>query len=128
MLKGFLVGTALLAVATPVAAQSLADVARAEEARRKAVKGQAKVYTNDTLRGADGGEPPLPPAAPAPTPAAAGAPGATPAPAAGGTAKPATPPGAKPAAPQADPAKDEKYWRDRLASARDALRRSQTFA
>ena len=30
--------------------------------------------------------------------------------------------------PAANPAKDEKYWRDRLAVARDALRRSQTFA
>jgi hypothetical protein len=78
-----------------------------------------KVYTNETLRGADGGEPP---AAPPPQ-----APAATPAP--GTTEKPAAPSGAKPAAPPAaEPAKDEKFWRDRLASARDALRRSQTFA
>ena len=51
----FLACAVLLATNMPVAAQSLADVARAEEARRKAVKGQAKVFTNDTLRGADGG-------------------------------------------------------------------------
>ena len=118
MLKRFLVGMALLAAATPLAAQNLADVARAEEARRKSIRGQAKVYTNETLRGADGGEPPAPPPPQAPA--------ATPAPAA--TAKPATP-GTKPAAPStADAAKDEKFWRDRLAGARDALRRSQTFA
>ena len=118
MLKRFLVGMALLAAATPLAAQNLADVARAEEARRKSIRGQAKVYTNETLRGADGGEPPAPPPPQAPA--------ATPAPAA--TAKPATP-GTKPAAPStADTAKDEKFWRDRLAGARDALRRSQTFA
>jgi hypothetical protein len=118
MLKEFLLGTSLLAVATPLAAQNLADVARAEEARRKTVKGQVKVYTNETLRGADGGDPPAPPAQ---------APAATPAP--GTTAKPAAPPGAKPAAPAAaDAAKDEKFWRDRLTAARDALRRSQTFA
>ena len=109
----------LLAMATPLAAQSLAAVARAEEARRKAVKGQAKVYTNETLRGADGSEPPAPPqpAAPAATPPAASA------------EKPAATPGSKPAAPRAsEPAKDEKYWRDRLAGARDALARSQNFA
>jgi hypothetical protein len=45
----------------------------------------------------------------------------------------ASPPGAptagKPAASgAADGAKDEKYWRNRVASARDALSRSQTFA
>jgi hypothetical protein len=116
MLRGFLIGMAVLAVVIPLAAQSLADVARAEETRRKAFKGQAKVYTNDDLRGADGGEPPAAP--PAPAPAAAGT-----------AAKPAPTAGAKPAATAAaDPAKDEKYWRDRLAIARDALQRSQTFA
>lgn len=119
MLKGFLLTTAaLLAAAIPLTAQNLADVARAEEARRGAVKGQVKVYTNDTLRGADGG---AAPAAPAPQATAA-----TPAP--GATAKPAAPPGTKPPASAADTAKDEKFWRDRLASARDALKRSQTFA
>ena len=118
MLKEFFLTTAvLLGAATPLVAQSLADVARAEEARRKAVRGQVKVYTNETLRGADGGEPPPPPPqAPATTPAASA------------TAKPATPQGTKPAAPAADATKDEKFWRDRLAVARDALRRSQTFA
>ena len=118
MLKEFLLGTSLLAAATPLAAQNLADVARAEEARRKTVKGQVRVYTNETLRGADGGEAPAPPPQ---------APAATPAPET--TAKPAGPPGTKPAAPAAtDAAKDEKFWRDRLTAARDALRRSQTFA
>jgi hypothetical protein len=67
MLKVFLLTTAaLLAAATPLTAQNLADVARAEEARRKTVKGQVKVYTNETLRGADGGEPPSAPAPQAP--------------------------------------------------------------
>jgi hypothetical protein len=124
----FLTAVALLGAATLLMAQNLADVARAEEARRKAVKGQVKVYTNETLRGADGGEPPPapPPQAPATTPATATAPATTPATSA--TAKPATPPGAKPAPRAADAAKDEKFWRDRLAAARDALKRSQTFA
>ena len=120
MLKRFLIGAVVLTGVTPIAAQSLADVARAEEARRKAIKGQVKVYTNETLRGADGGEPPAAPATAAPA--------ATPAPDA--AAKPAaTAPGATPAAPRApEGAKDEKYWRERLASARDALSRSQNFA
>ena len=134
MLKRFFfAAAALFAAAPPLTAQSLADVARAEEARRGAVKGKVKVYTNETLRGADGGEAPAAPAPPAPaaTPADAStpAPGATPA--GGPAAKPATPQGAKPAASAAETAKDardEKYWRDRLASARDALNRSQTFA
>lgn len=108
-----------MAAAVPSAAQGLADVARAEEVRRKAVKGQAKVYTNESLRGADGGDVPQP----APPPPQTSAP----APVAG--EKPAVPPGSKPAAPPTTgAAKDEKYWRDRLASARDALARSQTFA
>jgi hypothetical protein len=119
MLKEFLLTTAaLLAAATPLIAQNLADVARAEEARRKGVTGQVKVYTNETLRGADGGEAP---SAPAPQ-----APATTPAPS--DAAKPESPPASKPAARPPDPPKDEKFWRDRLVAARDALSRSQTFA
>lgn len=120
MVKAFLMGAVLLAVAAPLTAQGLADVARAEEARRKAVKGAAKVYTNETLRGPDGGEPPAP-APPAAAPAAA--------PAAVTSDKAPATPDSKPAAPRAGEAvKDEKYWRDRVAGARDALARSQNFA
>jgi hypothetical protein len=117
MLKGFLLTVAaLLAAVTPLGAQNLADVARVEEARRRSVSGKVKVYTNETLRGADGGEPPsAPPQAPAATPAAA-------------APKPAPAAGTKPAAAAAEAPKDEKFWRDRLAAARDAVRRSQTFA
>ena len=119
MLKVFLLTTAaLLGAATPLIAQNLADVARAEEARRKTVKGQVKVYTNESLRGADGGEAPTAPPPQAPATASGTA----------STAKPAAQTGTKPAAPAADAAKDEKLWRDRLAAARDALNRSQTFA
>ncbi len=95
-----------------VAAQNLADVARAEEARRKTITGQVKVYTNDTLRGVDGGPPPA----------------TTPVPAASGQA--AAPSAAKPAAAAAstpDPAKTETYWRDRLTAAREGIKRSQAF-
>ena len=79
-----------------------------------------KVYTNETLRGADGGEAPAPPPQPRRP--------ATPAP--GLPRSPRLPTGSEAsAAPRAaDAAKDEKFWRDRLTAARDALRRSQTFA
>lgn len=107
-----LVGLALTAPAA--GAQNLADVARAEEARRKGMRGAAKVYTNDTL-GAPPAEPPPPKAEP---PAAAAKPTA-------GTDTTKSPPKAGAAS---EPAKDEKYWRDRITAARTALQRSQTFA
>ena len=126
MITRFLACALLLAAATPLAAQSLADVARTEEARRKAVKGQVKVYTNETLRGGDGGDAPAAPASPSPASSTQGAPAAA---AAGGTAQPGASQGAKPAPPKAaDGVKDEKFWRERIGTARDALSRSQTFA
>jgi hypothetical protein len=110
--------TVSLAVPMTASTQSLADVARAEEARRKTVKGTAKVYSNDDLkRGVD------PPPAPVTDSSNPSAPSAS--------AKPATP--AKPAdaaaAAEAPPTdvKDEKYWRNRIASVREALQRNQVF-
>lgn len=46
-----LVGALLGPVAAPLVAQTLADVARKEEERRKAIKEPAKVYTNDDVGG-----------------------------------------------------------------------------
>ena len=96
--------------------QTLGDVAKREEARRKQVKTPAKVYTNEDLRGGDAGA-----AAPAP---ASTAPNAAPpaAPAAGAQPKDAD----KAAAD--DPKKTEAYWKDRLAKARGDLDRAKTFA
>ena len=88
--------------------QSLADVARAEQARRKAVKTPAKVYTNDDLNQAADSTPPPGAAEPAPSPAA------------GAATSAATGPGQSAASSDAAK-KDEKYWRDRIAAARDAL-------
>ena len=110
-----LVGLTL--AASTAAAQNLADVARAEERRRGAVKGQAKVYTNDTL-GASPAEAPAP--APKAEPSASGA---KPTAAGGDATKSAPKPGAA-----SETAKDEKHWRDRITAARAALQRSQTFA
>jgi gas vesicle protein len=95
-------------------AQSLGEVARQEEARRKAIKQPAKVYTNDNLRPSDQ---PAPPASGAQTPAATPAPP----PAA------AQPPAGQPAAPPPEAARDEKYWRGRIDAARTALGRAETF-
>jgi hypothetical protein len=101
---------AVLLVASMAAGQSLGDVARTEQARRKSVKSSGKVYTNDTLR-SEGGEPPVP----APPPAAAAkTPATAPSPATSSSAAP-------------DRSKDEKYWRDRITAARAALQRSQAF-
>src|SRR3954471_5162560 len=82
------------------AAQSLGEVARREEARRKAVKSPGKTYTDGSLR---------------PEPAPSGPP--TPAPAA--STAPATP--ATPEKPQAsdEPKKDEAYWKQRVTAERD---------
>jgi hypothetical protein len=99
-----------IGLANVATAQSLGDVAKKEEQRRKTVKSAGKVYTNDTLK-----------ADPTPSVPASGATG-TPAPA----ASPSTPAPA-PSDDSADKG-DEKTWRKRIADARDSLQRSQTFA
>ena len=99
-------------------AQTLGDIAKREETRRKQVKSPSKVYTNDDLRGGDAG-------APAPAPASGAAPpnaAQPPAPAAG-----AQPKDAEKTATE-DPKKTEAYWKDRLAKARGDLDRAKTFA
>jgi len=108
-----MVAAFILIGAASASAQSLADIARQEEARRKAVAGTGKVYTNEVLQ-------PAPPVSPGSLPAA------TPAPAAPGAdgAKPGDP-AASGAAPGA---KTEAEWKKRIADERDALSRAQTFA
>lgn len=113
--------TMMLAVACVpmLQAQSLGDVARQEEARRKTIKAPAKVITNDNLRA------PAPVTAPAAaTPPAGGAPPVTAAPPSASGSQPGAQAG-QPAASEA-PA-DEATWRQRVAAARDGLSRSQTF-
>lgn len=105
---------AVLAWSAPAVGQSLADVARAEEARRKAVPDTGKVYTNENLR--PDFTRPTPPAADAAAPA--------------GT----TPAGEAPAAadnpadaPAAGPAKDQAYWSARITEARAQVERTRAF-
>ena len=113
MVRHFIVAALVfVGVAHAATAQSLGDVAKKEEQRRKTVK-TGKVYTNDTLK-------------PDPTPSvpASNATGTSSTPAASPTPAPSNP------APSSDtPDKgDEKSWRKRIQDARDSLQRSQTFA
>ena len=110
-------------------AQSLADVARAEAARRKAQgKGASKVYTNDDLKGGNGAPSPAADASAASKPETPAPAASTPAPAAGTAPAAAATTPAPPPPPAPDPPKDEKYWRGRITAARTALQRSQAFA
>jgi len=100
-----LAGLLAVAVCAPAAgAQSLAEVARREAARRKAIQIDAKVYTNNDL-GPGSIRPPAPVAAAE------------------------TPPDAAPATPAEPEAKaevkDEKYWRDRITQARESMAREE---
>jgi len=100
-------------------AQSLAEVAKQEEARRKAVKEAGKVYTNTDLR------PDISKGEPAASASAQ-------------TDKAAPADGAKPSADGKDasadkkktdePVKDQAYWSGRIGEARSALDRSKIFA
>jgi hypothetical protein len=106
-----LVAGALLTVAVPVSAQSLGDLARKEAERRKASPPAAKTYTNEDLKS-------LPP--PAPVSGAQAEPTKV-----EDAAKPATPKGET--AKDAEPAKDEKYWRGRVNAAKEEVRRNEAF-
>jgi hypothetical protein len=96
----------VVAFAAPAAAQSLGDVAKKEEARRKKVAKAGKVYTNDSLKPSDRSEP-----------SSSGTPGVS----APSPSAPETP------AASDSPKRDEKYWRERMAAARDGLERSKAF-
>jgi hypothetical protein len=104
---------ALLASVGVVRAQSLADVAKAEEARRKAVKLPSKTYTNDSLRSAGDGSAPVvtPPPAVAAKPAD----------------EAAKADAAKEAAADEGPKKDEKYWRGRINAAQQTVARDKVL-
>lgn len=131
--------TALLG--RPVAGQSLAEIAKKEEERRKAVKSSApaktgkdkdqKTLTNKDLVPTEPGAT-SPSAAPAQEGQPAGqAPGSDAKPQAPGQSqtpvqpqKPSQP--EKPAEPKAA-TQDEKYWRGRMAEARGKLQREELF-
>jgi hypothetical protein len=105
----------LIAGAASASAQTptLAELAKKEAERRKALKPAGKVYTNKDL-------PESAKKDPAPATPATGAP-ATP-------ATGAAPAGPEPTAATSGDQKDEKYWRDRIAAAREEVRRNEAFA
>ena len=109
----FVAAAALIFCAAPVFAQSLADVAKKEEDRRKKIPEPAKVYTNKDLGTAPAPSTPSPAAVPA-----------VPAPAATDDAAKAKEQEAK----DKEPAKDQKYWAGRIKALRDELGRNETYA
>jgi hypothetical protein len=113
-----------LATAPPLAAaQTLADVAKAEEARRKSVKKPAKTFGNNDLK-PDTGNRGTGVTPGTTTPADAAKPAATP-----GAAPVNIPLSPDPAEAAAKPAaQDEAYWAGRMTAARAALDRSRIFA
>jgi predicted lipid-binding transport protein (Tim44 family) len=98
------------AAAVPVFAQSLADLAKREEERRRKIAEPAKVYTNKDL--ASGQAPSTPPASAPAAPAAA----------------PSDAKDTEPAAKDKAPLRDQAYWAGRLKALRDELARNDTFA
>jgi hypothetical protein len=114
----------LLVVTTASSAQSLADVARKEEARRKAQPPATKVYTNKDL-----GDAPPATAPPAPT-SPAGSTSSSSAEAATKDDKGAKGDAAKGEAPKGDAKGDaskQAYWADRMKTARETLDHDSTF-
>jgi hypothetical protein len=109
----------LIAGGSVAYAQTLGDIARKEEERRKAVKTPAHVYTLQDVERASGVDPTVPVAVPAAAPAV---------PAASAAAAPAATAAAQPEPSRTEPAaKDEAYWRGQFASARDKLERSNAY-
>lgn len=116
-------GLAFVVLGSGIArAQSLGEVAKKEEERRKAVKASGKVYTNDDLRRYPSALPPAPveggatgavdPAAPADPVAAAKAEGI---------------PAPEKVPEKAGEKRDEAWWKNRIMSAREQLRRNEGF-
>ena len=111
--------------ATAAQAQSLADVARREEERRKAIGSPGRVYTNDNLPVATSGPPVPPPAAAVVAVPAASGTSTTPAPGASASTPAGSTAAANPAAKDEGVKKGEAYWRQRLQQARDAQQRAE---
>jgi hypothetical protein len=97
-----------IGICAPLRAQTLADVAKQEEERRKTVRKPAKVYTNKDLTALPAGSQPPPPAA-----------AATP-------AKPAV--DAEKDAKEKGPAKDQAYWAGRMKALQTQAERDQNYA
>jgi DNA repair exonuclease SbcCD ATPase subunit len=113
----FIIASIVCAV-PPMTAQSLADLAKKEEERRKELKTPSKVITNKDLSSVPAGSTPPEAAAPAPPTPAADAKDAS----KDKDAKDAKDDKAK------EPAKDQAYWAARVKQLQQALERDQTYA
>jgi hypothetical protein len=130
-----LIASLVLPFKTVLFAQSLADVARQEEERRKTIKKPSKVYTSEDLRRESGSAPTtvsVPTAASTPTtPSTASTPSTPSSPAAengstsGGNSNGNTMPESS---SQGAKDKDQTYWKTRITQAREQLDRSKTLA
>ena len=110
-----------LPAALTLGAQSLADVARQEEARRKEIRQPAKVYTNKDLANVPPPTAPAPPSAPSEKPATAAAENKD---GAGDVQEPLQAQDAK----DKGLVKDRKYWSGRMQDLLAQLDRDQTHA
>ena len=109
---------AALLIAVPASAQSLGELAKREQERKKAAAPAKKTYTNDDLKQV------APPTGTPGKPADDAAKGD--AKAADAKAEPQKVPSADDKKP-AEPAKDEAYWRARINGAREDIRRNEAF-
>jgi len=112
----FALGLAVAVSSVPLGAQSLAELAKKEEERRKSVPEPAKVYTNKDLTAVPAGTP----SASSPAPADAGA---APVQAADSAPKEGDAAKDKPAGQ----VKDQAYWAKRLKTLQEKLDREQTY-
>lgn len=105
-----------LLFAVPASAQSLGELAKREQARKKTTPPAKKTYTNDDLK-----QVPVPGTPGKPADDAAKSVDAK-----AGDAKPSAAQKAEEKKP-AEPAKDEAYWRGRITAAREDVRRNEAF-
>ena len=122
--RGFVAGVMLM-LAGPVCAQSLGDLAKKEQERRKAVPPATKTFTNEDLKKIY--VPPGAVTAPTAEPQAADKDAKETKDAAAAKEPGATGDEAKAGAAADSSAKDETYWRGRMTAAREELRRNQVF-
>ena len=126
-LSNGLLAATLLTIAVPVCAQSLGDLAKKEQERRKTLPPAAKTYTNEDLKRLR----PMPGGETSPKAGDAEKPGdpAKPADPAkpGESVKPTEVKSDAPVTVVMDGAKDEKYWRGRINAVREDIRRNEAF-
>jgi hypothetical protein len=116
--RGLMAG-AILTLAVPLYAQSLGDLAKKEQERRKAAPPATKVYTNDDLKKIYVPDELTPPADGSKDAKASKDPNAA--------KDPNAPKDAKDAAKPGEPPMDEATWRGKMTAAREDVRRNEMF-